>query len=169
MKLDLPKLAVSLILPYIAAAIGSLFTAPAISSGWYTMLSRPAWTPPGWVFGPVWTTLYFLMGAAFYLVWVKGSGRWPKLKGWLGISRPKAPLYAYFMQLGLNAVWSVLFFGLRSPALGLVCIIPLWFAIAATIGLFYRADKRAGWLLVPYIVWVTIAANLNFFVWWMNI
>ncbi len=168
MKIDFPKLALSLIVPFIAAFIGSMATYPSIP-GWYATLAKPAWTPPNWVFGPVWTTLYILMGLSLYLVWMKGSGRWNRFKGWLGIRQPKAPLYAFFIQLGLNGLWSILFFGLQSPLLGLVCIIPLWIAIVATMGLFYDVDRRAAWLLLPYIIWVTIAANLNLFVWLLNI
>lgn len=168
MKVDIYKLVVSLVIPFIAAAVGSLATSPAIPT-WYATLVKPVWTPPNWLFGPVWTTLYILMGISFYLVWLKGSGRWAKLKGWLGIKQPKAPVYAYGIQLVLNALWSVLFFGLQSPLLGLVGIVFLWFSIAITIGLFYNVDRRAAWLLVPYIVWVTIAANLNMFVWVLNI
>jgi tryptophan-rich sensory protein len=146
-----PRLVVSLIIPFIAAAIGSLATSPSIPS-WYASLNRPAWTPPNWLFGPVWTTLYILMGIAFFLVWSKG---WKK-------PNVRVASYLYFAQLALNALWSVLFFGLQSPLAGLAGILPLWVLIALTMWKFYGVDKRAAYLLIPYICWVTAATFLNY-------
>ena len=140
-----------------AGAIGSAFTFPAIP-GWYASLSKPSFNPPDWVFGPVWTALYVLMGIAAYLVYRAGAGK----KG------VRAALAAFGVQLCLNVLWSLLFFGLRSPLYGLICIAALWLAIAATIIKFYGISKAAGLLLVPYMLWVSFAGLLNYYVWILN-
>lgn len=131
-----------------AGLIGGIFTAPAITSGWYSALNKPFFTPPSWLFGPVWTILYLLMGLALFLV----------LKTKKPARKAKA---AFAIQLSLNVLWSALFFGLRSPITGLLGIIALWLAIAFTIKEFFLVSKKAGWLLIPYIGWVSIAALLN--------
>jgi tryptophan-rich sensory protein len=141
----------------IAGAIGGLATYPAIA-GWYAALNKPSFNPPNWVFGPVWTVLYVLMGIAAYFIYRAGLKK-PAVRGSLAI---------FGVQLGLNVLWSLLFFGLHSPLYGLLCIVVLWLAIAATIIKFYRISKAAGLLLVPYILWVSFASLLNYYVWILN-
>jgi translocator protein len=138
------------------AAVGALLTARSVET-WYRGLNKPSWTPPDWVFGPVWTTLYATIGLAGWLAWRRPSSR----------GRSTA-LNTYAAQLGLNLAWSGLFFGLRSPALGLAGIIGLWFAIAWTIAAFWRVSRLAALLLLPYLAWVSFAAWLNLAVWRMN-
>ena len=155
--MKLQKLIASILICQLAGLIGSIFTFESIPT-WYASLEKPFFTPPGWLFGPVWITLYTLMGISLYLVWQKGFRK----RG------NKIALYVFAAQLALNAMWSVAFFGLRSTFYGLVTIVPLWIAIAATIILFYKISKKAGWLLVPYILWVSIATALNFYIWQLN-
>jgi benzodiazapine receptor len=150
------RLIIALIIPQLAGLAGSVFTAPAVQS-WYAGLNRPWFVPPNWVFAPAWTTLFLLMGLALFLVWEK--------KGGLGLKGDYLP---FWVQLGLNILWSALFFGMRSPLLGLVEIAFLWVAIAVNIVVFWRVRRAAGWLLVPYIVWVSFAAVLNYNVWLLN-
>lgn len=119
-------------------------------SAWYQTLDKPSWTPPGWVFSPVWTALYAAMGVAAWRVWRRG--------GW---SVQRAPLAAFLAQLGLNFAWSFLFFSLHLAGWALADILLLWAAIALTIGLFARVDRAAAWLLAPYLAWVTFASALN--------
>jgi len=140
-----------------AGVVGAFFTRPAIGT-WYAALDKPGFTPPNWLFGPVWIALYALMGVSAYLVWRRGiAGR-----------AVKWALAVFAAQLVLNAAWSPAFFGLRSTLAGLAVIIPLWFVICATIVLFWRVTKPAGMLLVPYIVWVTYATALNASLWQLN-
>lgn len=138
-----------------AGVVGSLFTVSAIP-GWYQTLAKPWFTPPNWLFAPVWLTLYFLMGAALYLLW----GRRP---------RSNAALAAFSAQLVLNAAWSVVFFGAHALFYGFVVIAALWVSILVTLTLSYRLSRLAGGLFVPYIVWVTIASALNYYVWALNV
>jgi len=144
------------VLSQAAGAVGSLFTFSAIA-GWYLELARPALSPPNWVFGPVWNTLYILMGVAAFLVWKRGSG-----------PRVRRALLVFGLQLSLNALWSVLFFGLQSPALGLMCIAALWLSIVWTIVLFGKVSRPAARLLWPYLAWVTFASYLNAAIWLLN-
>jgi len=148
------KLIGCVLLCQFAGVIGSVFTFNNIAA-WYVSLNKPFFTPPNWVFGPVWLTLYTLMGIALYLVWQSGTSN-------------KQALQVFGLQLALNTLWSIVFFGAKSIALGLVVIVILWLAILWTIAKFWRIDERAGWLLVPYIVWVTIATALNAGVWLLN-
>ena len=150
-KQDLPKLIASILVCFVAAAIGSIFTTPRIP-GWYAGLAKPWFAPPNWVFGPVWTTLYFLMGIALFLVWRRGLER-PDV--WQGVA-----LFA--TQLVLNMAWSWLFFGLQSPLAGLVGIVILWVLILATLIRFWKISWIPGALLIPYLLWVTIATGLNY-------
>lgn len=149
-------LSVSLGIVFLVAALGGAVTASSVRD-WYPALVKPSWTPPPWVFGPAWTTLYLLMAIAAWLVWLR---RTETLVG--------PALRWYGLQLVFNAVWSVLFFGLRSPGLAVVEIIFLWSAIVATVVTFYRVRPLAAWLLVPYLLWCTFAAALNATVWWLN-
>jgi tryptophan-rich sensory protein len=149
------KLAISILIPFVASAIGSLFTASSVST-WYVGLQKPVFNPPSWVFGPVWTLLYLLMGIALYLVWAERA-------------KNKKPAFVLFgIQISLNALWSVLFFGLQNPLLAFVEIIFLWVSIVATTALFYRISKPAAYLMIPYILWVSFAAVLNFAIFYLN-
>jgi len=140
-------------LSFAAAAVGSLFS----PGDWYAGLTKPAWNPPNWVFAPVWSMLYASMGVAAWLVW-KSDG-----------VRQRSPALAFFLlQLGLNALWSPLFFGLQQPGLAFAEIILLWAAVGATMVLFGRVRPLAGWMLMPYLIWITFAAALNFAIWRLN-
>jgi tryptophan-rich sensory protein len=138
------KLLLSILVCLSAGLIGSLATFPAIPT-WYATLTKPSFSPPNWLFGPVWTALYILMGIAMSLIWQK-----------------KKSLNLFLIHLVFNAGWSVVFFGLRSILGGMVVIIILWGLIVAVIGKFYRIDRRAAYLLIPYLVWVSFASVLNF-------
>jgi len=150
-KLDLRMLLAFILVSGLAGLLGSLFTFQSIPT-WYASLNKPPFNPPNWVFGPVWTTLYLLMGSAAYLVYREGFGR----------NEVKAAIYAFACQLCLNAAWSVAFFGLRSIAGGMATIIMLWLAIALMLVLFYRVSRTAGLLIAPYLLWVSFASVLNF-------
>lgn len=151
------KLLISLALPQIAAVSGALFTVTGTGS-WYQQINKPSWNPPGWVFGPVWTTLYILMGIAFYLVWKSNAS--DKLK------RPAMTLWV--VQLVLNFFWTLIFFGAQEPGWALVEIIGLWIFILLTILAFARIHKTAAWLLVPYLLWVSFATVLTGTIWQLN-
>jgi translocator protein len=162
MNIERPWLLVGcLALPQLAGLAGSLFTAPNIA-GWYAGLAKPWFNPPNWIFAPVWTALFVLMGLSLYLVlrrgWKGKGGRDVRFGG-----------MAFGAQLALNVLWSALFFGMRSPLLGLMEIGILWLAIAATIVLFRRTSKTAAWLMIPYIAWVSFAAFLNYSLYIMNV
>lgn len=126
---------------------------------WFPTLVKPAFNPPGWVFFPVWTTLYVMMGVAAGLVWNRMDFQKEEVR--------KALLY-FFIQLGLNALWSVLFFGIRNPFLAMIEIVLLWLMIFETYAKFIRINKISGYLFVPYILWVSFAAMLNASIWWLN-
>ena len=147
---DVIKLAVSIVACQCAGLIGSVFTTPAIPT-WYATLQKPFFNPPNWLFAPAWVTLYLLMGIAAFLIWRQGLGQ----KG------VRAALIIFLVQLVLNALWSVVFFGLQSPLYGVVVILALWVAILLTILSFFRLSTAAGVLLLPYILWVSFAAVLN--------
>jgi len=151
------RLAGSIIVCQVAGGIGSLYTAPAIPE-WYSSLRKPAFTPPNEVFGPVWGTLYLLMGISLYLIVRRGWGG--RVEG--------AALAAFAAQLFCNVLWSVLFFGRESPFLGLIDITILLALIAVTIDISWRVSKGAAILLVPYFLWVAFAAALNYSIWRMN-
>jgi translocator protein len=150
------RLVVAIVVCQLAGAVGSAFTAPAIPA-WYASLAKPSFTPPSWVFGPVWVTLYTLMGISLFLVWEKGFGK-----------KNIIALYIFGAQLALNALWSILFFGLQKVFYALVEITALWIVIVLTIMVFHRISKKAAWLLVPYLAWVTVATMLNFYIWKLN-
>jgi len=153
---DILKLVASVILCQIAGLLGSLFTTPAIPT-WYKTLNKPFFTPPNWIFSPVWISLFILMGISLFFVWRRTDH--PKFK---------IAFIFFFVQLILNILWSVAFFGLKSPLLGLVDIVLLWVAILLTIQHFFKVSKFAGALLLPYLLWVTFAALLNFSLWFLN-
>ena len=159
------KLIIAIVVSELAGIIGSVFTTPAISSGWYSTLVRPALNPPAWVFGPVWTTLFALMGTSLFLIWKEHPyilENVRMLRIW------KIGIAAFVVQLFLNATWSIIFFGLHSPGAAFLEIIFLWLAILATIVAFAKISKPAAWLLLPYILWVSFAAYLNFMIWMLN-
>lgn len=149
-------LIVFLAICFAAAGLGGLATYPRIEN-WYAALAKPAWTPPDWVFGPVWTVLYAAMAVAAWLVWRRK-----------GLAGARWPLLLFAVQLALNVAWSWAFFGLKSPGLGLVDIGFLLAAIAATLAAFWKETPWAGLLLVPYLGWCGFAAALNFAIWRMN-
>jgi len=134
----------------LAGVIGSVATAPSIP-GWFAGLAKPAFNPPNWVFAPVWTILYALMGLAAYLVYGKGPGE----------RRVRRALAVFVLQLVLNVLWSVVFFGAHQILGAVVVIVILWVLILVTILLFSRISRAAAYLLVPYILWVSFAAVLN--------
>jgi translocator protein len=140
------------VLPLLAGAFGSQFQPGA----WYAQLEKPAWNPPSWVFGPVWTVLYILMGVAAWLVWDRHRGA------------AKVALTLFVVQLVFNAAWSWLFFGLQSPGLAFGGIVVLWLLLLATTAAFWRERTVAGVLLLPYVAWVTFAMALNFAIWRLN-
>ena len=146
-------LILSLLLAFTAAAFGASFPPDA----WYDGLAKPPWNPPGWLFGPVWTVLYAGMAIAAWRVWQRRA------------DQPVGPaLGLYLGQLVLNGAWSWLFFGLHRPAWALIEILCLWVAIVATMIAFFRRDRIAGWLLVPYLAWVSFASVLNYTLWQLN-
>jgi len=151
------KLIAAVLFCQAAGFLGSLATTPSIG-GWYKGLVKPSFNPPNWIFGPVWTTLYLLMGIAFFLVWRMGL----KTEG------VKAALIVFLIQLALNTLWSILFFGLHQPLPAFIEIIVLWAFILWTMIKFFGLSRPAGWLLVPYLLWVSFASVLNFFLWWGN-
>lgn len=151
------KFIISIIICQLAGVFGSIFTRPAIPI-WYANLNKPSFTPPNWVFSPVWITLFALMGISAFLVWNKG----------INYQGVKKALTVFIVQLILNAFWSVVFFGLKSPLFGFLVIIILWIAILLTILNFFKVTKTAGLLLMPYILWVSFAAALNFSIWRLN-
>jgi translocator protein len=142
-----------LLLCFAAASLGRLFG----PDEWYRALEKPAWNPPGWIFGPVWTVLYTMMAVSAWLVWRQGS--WGK---------HRTPLFIFLVQLSLNALWTPLFFGLHRPGVAFAEIVMLWLAIAVTLAAFSRVSRAAAWLLVPYLAWVSFAAVLNFTLWQLN-
>jgi translocator protein len=154
MAIKFLKLVISIGASLAAGALGSFFTANAIPD-WYQWLAKPAFNPPNWVFGPVWTALYIMMGIAFYLVWTSKD-----------FTRQAAVLFG--TQLFLNFLWSILFFGLQSPQMAFAGIVVLWIAIALTMHEFYGIKKKAAYLLIPYILWVSFAAVLNYSIWMLN-
>jgi tryptophan-rich sensory protein len=150
---NFPALIGFLLLCSVPALIGGL-SAPG---DWYASLRKPSWNPPGWVFGPVWTALYLMMAVAGWRVWTRG--------GW---AQQRGPLLLFVTQLGLNAAWTPLFFGWRQPGWAFAEILVLWLAIVLTVVAFFKTDKTAGWLLVPYLVWVSFASVLNGVLWRLN-
>jgi translocator protein len=139
-----------------AAIVGSAVTAPSVPE-WYGSLVKPSFTPPAWLFGPVWSVLYLAMAIAGWLVWRRQRETFATL-----------PLALFGGQLVLNALWSILFFGLQAPGIALVEILTLWAAIFATLLSFWRISTIAGSLFVPYLAWVSFATMLNFEIWRLN-
>lgn len=149
-------LAVIILLCFAAAGVGSALTASSVGS-WYVGLTKPAWNPPNWLFGPVWSFLYLTMAVAAWIVWRRA-----------GFGGASGALGLFVLQLFLNVAWSAVFFGLRSPGPAFVEIVLLWAAILATVTAFWRIAPAAGALMVPYLLWVTFAAILNYAIWRLN-
>lgn len=147
---EIVKLATSVIICIIPGFVGAMINAKAIPT-WYAFIDRPSFAPPDWLFAPVWTALYVMMGIALFLVWRKGTGQ-PGVK---------AALMAFAAQLVLNGIWTPVFFGFRSLLGGLVVIVLMWIAILITIIRFFPISRTAGILLIPYLAWVSFAAALN--------
>jgi benzodiazapine receptor len=154
---DYVKSAVSIMVALSAGFIGSLFTTPSIA-GWYQELVKPTLAPPNWIFAPVWTSLFLLMGVAAFLIWKKGLAR-KDIKTALGL---------FVFQLALNALWSIIFFGAHAPGWALLEIILLWIAILATMLSFWKISRIAGSLMLPYFLWVTFAIYLNYSIFILN-
>lgn len=150
MSVKIPRLILSIGICLGAGILGSFFTVSSIPT-WYATLNKPEFSPPNWIFAPVWTILYILMGYSLYLVWTK----------------KKVPSI-FWIQLILNATWSIVFFGMRNPSLALVDIVALWVTIVLTIKAFYKINKTAAYLLLPYLLWVSFASILNLMIVLLN-
>ncbi len=152
------KLVITIGISELAGVIGSVFTVSAIPV-WYAGLAKPALNPPGWVFGPVWTALYALMGISLFLIWKQHSNILQNVRMlWVW----KMGVAAFFVQLFLNAIWSIIFFGLHDPFWAFIDIVALWFAIVWTLAVFYKISKPAAYILLPYLFWVSFASYLNY-------
>lgn len=154
---DAFKLIISIVASFAAGGIGSLFTFKTIPT-WYQGLKKPPYTPPDWVFGPVWTALYIMMGISVFLIWQKG----------LAVDGATLAFTLFWIQLVINTSWSIIFFGTKSKGGGLITIIVLWLLILATIIASFQVAIWSGVLLIPYIVWVSIASYLNLGIWLLN-
>jgi tryptophan-rich sensory protein len=151
------KFVVSLGICLLAGGLGTIFTVSSIPT-WYAALNKPVFSPPNYLFAPVWTILYILMGIGLYLVWKKG----------IKTKKSREAVYTFGVQLFLNAIWSPIFFGYKNIFLALIVIILMLFFIVKTIVLFAKIDKKAAYLLYPYAAWVSFATILNFSVWILN-
>lgn len=157
MKKKIIQFITSILVCQMAGILGAIFTISAIPL-WYNNINKPSFNPPSWVFGPVWTILYTMMGISFFLIWIDKNEK----------KRKQTALIIFGIQLFLNAIWSPIFFGLRSPLLGLMVIILMWIFIILTIIKFFKISKTAAFLLIPYFFWVSFATILNFFIWQLN-
>ncbi|MFA6532374.1 MAG: TspO/MBR family protein [Patescibacteria group bacterium] len=149
------KLVLSLILPQLSGLIGSYFTINAIPT-WYAHLNKPSFSPPNWLFGPVWLILYLMMGIAVYLNWIKNT------------KQAKFNVRLFFIHLFFNLIWTPIFFGLKDTLFALYIIIMIWIFIIAMIINFRKVNKTSSLLLVPYLLWVSFASLLNYFIWKLN-
>lgn len=163
-KIDnLLRLALAIIFSELVGIFGSFFTFPAIPT-WYVALPKPPLNPPTWIFGPVWTFLFLLMGISIFLIWKKYKEASKKsVKANIRIA-----IGLFVLQMELNVLWSIVFFGLENPKLAFVEVIIFWLSIFATIVAFSKISKPAMWLLIPYIVWVSFACYLNFSIWQLS-
>lgn len=156
------RLIICIILPQLAGIIGSAFTITSIT-GWYDLLTKPSFSPPNWIFGPVWILLYILMGISIYLIWSfyikisNGQNKKFKIAFWL-----------FWIHLFFNSIWSIIFFGFENPALAFVDIIIIWLMIIALMIKFWKINKISTYLLIPYFLWVSFASLLNYFIWYLN-
>lgn len=151
------KLIIAIAIPLIVGGTSGFFTATGVES-WYQTIARPTWNPPGWIFGPVWTTLYVMMGISLFLVWKEDTS----------VELKKIAIALFTVQLVLNFFWSFIFFNQHQIGWALVEIAAMWVFILLTIFAFAQVNKAAAWLLVPYISWVSFATILNFTIWQLN-
>lgn len=151
------KLIIAVAIPLVVGGTSGFFTVAGVES-WYQAINKPSWNPPNWVFGPVWTSLYILMGVALFLVWKADTSA--ELK--------KIAVGLFAIQLLLNFCWSFIFFYLQQPGCAVVELAALWLFILLTIFAFAQVNKTAAWLLVPYISWVSFAGILNYTIWKLN-
>ena len=151
------KLIISILIPLAVGAVSGFFTSSSVNT-WFKTLNKPSFNPPSWVFAPVWTTLYIMMGISFYIIWKSHAKLEKRYTGYT----------YYWLQLALNFLWSFLFFYFNRPDLALVDIIILFIMIASTIISFRKVSKTAAWLLAPYLCWVAFATALNFEIWRLN-
>ena len=156
-KLKLFPVIFFIVTAQLAGVVGGLSVASSVG-GWYKTIIKPNFTPPDYVFAPVWTALYLLMGIAAFLVYNQGINK----------KEVRGALCLYFVQIILNALWSFLFFGLKSPLLGLADIVALWILIILTIIYFYRVSKPAAFIMLPYLAWVSFAFVLNYEIFRLN-
>jgi len=151
------KLTASVLICQLAGLAGSFFTRTSADT-WYKLLDKPFFTPPSWVFAPVWIVLYFLMGVSLFLVWNKGLNE-PQIRGSIRV---------FLLQLVLNSTWSAVFFGMQNILLSVIIIVSLWFAIMWTILKFHKISKKAAFMLIPYFCWVSFAVILNITILFLN-
>ena len=151
------RLIISLALPQSAGLVGSFFTTSAIPT-WYATLQKPSFSPPNWIFGPVWILLYILMGISIYLIWQRIEEN-KKIRG---------AMWLFWVHLFFNAIWSIIFFGLHNPGLAFINIIIIWILIIVLMFKFWPINKWATYLLIPYLLWVSFASILNYFIWHLN-
>ena len=149
-------LVVAVVVCYGAALLGNLATMPQIPT-WYAGIAKPSWTPPDWLFGPVWSLLYAMMAVAAWLIWRQSDWK-----------TAKSPLLWFAAQLILNSLWSILFFGMQKPAWSMVEVFFLWLAILMTVRAFWPVSRVAAGLLIPYLLWVSFASVLNVAIWQLN-
>jgi len=151
------KLFISILIPLLVGGVAGFFTSSGVE-GWYAAANKPWFNPPNWIFAPVWTTLYILMGIALYLVWKSDAAQAVK----------QTAIILFAVQLTLNFFWSLLFFKLQQPGWALAEIIAMWLMILLTIFAFGKISSTAAWLMVPYICWVSFASVLNYAIWKLN-
>lgn len=157
MKIKILRIGITILLCLFIGFLSSIATQSSITT-WYTTLIKPSFNPPNWIFAPVWTVLYILMGIAAGIVWSRGF-----YHKWV-----KTALYHFGFQLLLNAAWSIFFFGIRNPFLAFLDIIALFIVVIFTIKWFYVVNKISAYLLLPYLFWIAFAAILNFSIWQLN-
>jgi len=151
------RLIVCLALPQLAGLVGSVFTTSAIPT-WYADLVKPSFSPPNWIFGPAWVLLYILMGISVYLIWQRIEEN----------KKARRMMWLFWIHLFFNAIWSIIFFGLQNPGLAFINIIIIWLFIIALIIKFWKINRWATYLLIPYLLWVSFAGALNYFIWHLN-
>jgi len=149
-KINIGRLSLSILIPLLAGFLGSFFTSSSVKT-WYLIINKPSWNPPSWLFAPVWTTLFILMGVALYLVWSEKMN-----------AKVRMAIKLFTIQMVLNVLWSVFFFGMGNFWLAFGEILVLWGFIFATMKSFLSVNKVAGWLFLPYLLWVSFASFLNF-------
>jgi len=151
------KFFISILIPLLVGAVAGMFTSSGVN-GWYALANKPWFNPPNWIFAPVWTALYIMMGIAFFLIWKSGADKNIK----------QTAMALFVVQLTINFFWSFIFFKLQQPGWAFAEIIVMWVMILLTIIWFGKISKAAAWLLVPYICWVSFASVLNYSIWKLN-